>query len=706
VYRDGKVVGNVGASSREFRDAGLKPSTVYSYSVAALVGAAGAEQEVASPPIADITRLPNEAGREVPSSYDAVVVGATPAGIASALTLARLGHRVALVSPSPWLGGMMTGGLSRTDFGSMKSAGGFFKEFVDRVSAYYSAAYGANSAQLKASRGGYYFEPRVAKWIFHQMLAEQPNISVMLSHYSRAVEKAGARVTKLYVLDRPRMIRKTLSAKVFIDATYEGDLAAQAGAKYLIGREDRTQFNEEHAGEMFWEPTHTKIVFGSGKGDRKVQAYNYRLCLTRDPKNLAPFPLPSAYNRSRYTSLIPDIASGRVKSMEQVLSILPLPNAKWDANNHPLGNPSSDLIGGADLYPESDLWQREPIAEAHRQHILGLLYFVQNDSEVPASFRAEARRWGFAADEFVDNDHFPTQLYVREGRRILGPRLFTENDARSGDPDVRPNFHADSIAVADYPIDSHATSWEKNGLLEGFFYLAGAQTQPSQVPYGVMTPSGIEGVLVSVCVSCTHIGYGTLRMEPVFLSLGTAAGMAAHLALIENVPPSQISLTALQKSLLDQKQVLCVFHDVPLEHPNWAALEYFGTKGFFPEFAARPEASATQGESARWLWLWLREHRPELPEAQGADASVEALRSLNIIGRSDEIKADAPLLLPVAQDWVEGALRFLNRRPDAPRLFPVKTEGSSPITRSQLCQRLYEIEVSPQAVPAAPLLVP
>lgn len=576
-------------------------------------------------------------------TYDVLVVGATPGGIAAAVTAARLGRKVALVCPSKWIGGMMTGGLSRTDFGSMQSAGGLFKEFVDRVHRSYVETYGANSPQARACRQGYYFEPKVATRIFHQMLAEQPHITVFLNHHPRGVVKKGNRVTAVFVLDRPRFIRKTLSAKVFIDATYEGDLAAQAGAPYRIGRESREEFNEEHAGEIFWNPVKRQIVFGSGKGDRKVQAYNYRLCLTTRPDNFVPLPPPNQYDRSRYLTLIPDIHSGRLKGMDSVLSILPIPNDKFDANNHPLGNPSSDLIGGADEYPEADLWRREEIAEAHKQHILGLFYFLQNEAEVPEWFRREARRWGFPSDEFVDNGHFPTQLYVREGRRILGKYIFTENDARSPDPQRRPNFHPDSIAVADYPIDSHATAPEKDGLLEGFFYLPGSQTQPSQVPYRVMTPLGVENVLVSGCVSCTHIGYGTLRMEPVFMALGTAAGTAAHLSLLKNVPPAQLNVSDLQRALLQQKHVICVFNDVPLDHPHWAALQYCGTKGFFPTYDAKP---------------------------------------------------DAPLTLEEMNEWLDRAARLLGR----PIRLPAS--GNAPLTRGQFCQWVYEMSVIKDATPS------
>ncbi len=702
IYRDKQLVATLSGDAREFRDSGLTPDTVYSYAVAAVSGTA----EVLSEPLSDVTRVPNETKKETRAAFDVVVVGATPGGIAAAITAARLGDKVALVSPSAWLGGMMTGGLSRTDFGSMKSSGGLFKEFVDRVRDYYATTYGADSPQLKASRNGYYFEPRVAKWVLQGMVAAQPNITVMLSHYSEDVVKTGNRVTALYVLDRPRMIRKTILGKVFIDATYEGDLAAQAGAAYRMGREAKADYGEEHAGQLYWNPVLQKVQFGNGQGDRKVQAYNYRLTLTRDPKNFYPFPAPASYDRSRYLSLLPDIKSGRVKNLEQVMSILPIPNDKFDANNHPLGNPSTDLIGGSGVYPESDLWEREPTAEAHRQHILGLLYFVQHDSEVPEAFRRDALTWGFAADEFVDNDRFPTQLYVREGRRIVGRTIFTENDARSITPERRPNFHPDSVAVADYPIDSHATSPESSGLLEGFFYLPGSQTQPSQVPFGTMTPLGIEGVIVSICVSSSHIGYGTLRMEPVFMSLGTAAGVAAHLCVQRNVTPAQLDIDALQVQLLRQRQVICVFHDVPVDHLHWAALQYLGAKGFFPEFEARPDAGLTRGEALDWLWRWMQTQRPDLSpyldsepvytdlKADGTGfVAAHSLRHWKAIAAMDKIAPNDPLSATQAKDWMQGALRVLGRKP-APTN-PAAIAGAA-MTRSEFCQLIYDAQSVPQ----------
>jgi hypothetical protein len=710
IYRDGAPLATVGASVRCYLDSGLKPATVYRYTVAALFGS----REIASRPQGDITRLAGSTNRETVAYFDVVVAGATPGGIAAALTAARLGDSVALVSPSPWLGGMRTGGLSRTDFGSLGSAGGLFLEFTQRVLSYYTATYGADSSQVKACRNGYYFEPHVAKWVFTAMLAEQPGITVMLDHSTRDVMKNGNRVTAVYVLDRPRMMRKTLVAPVFIDATYDGDLAAQAGAAYRIGREGRADFNEEHAGEIFWDPVKSSITMGSGEGDRKVQAYNYRLTLTTKADNAHITGAPPGYDRSRYLTLLPDIASGRLKNLQQVLSILPLPGDKFDANNHPRGNPSSDLIGGSDSYPEADHDERSAIATAHRRYLLGLLYFVQHDAAVPAAFAADARRFALADDEYLDNGRFPTQLYIREGRRIIGRYTFTENDARSFSPLRRPKIQPDSVAVADYPIDSHATSPEKDGLLEGFFYLPGSKTQASQIPYGVMTPLGIEGVLVSVCVSCTHIGYGTLRMEPVFMALGSAAGAAAHLARIEGRVPSQVDIHQLQRLLLDRHQVISVFDDVPQDHPCWQALQYFGAAGFFSGYQTLPDQTITRAEAAIWLWQWMQQRDPRLQPNLGdaesfadvtaddpAYLAVHSLAHAKVLAALPNFAPAAALSESDAAAWIANVLSPVAKRTalstyggPGPNLGAPGAPGppdtlEAPLTRGQFCDGLY-----------------
>jgi len=411
--------------------------------------------------------------------------------------------------------------------------------------------------------------------------------------------------------------RKRLRAPLFVDATYEGDLAAMAGASYRIGREARWEHNEEHAGEIFTDMRNRKIVFGSGAGDKKVQAYNYRITLTNRPANRVPIPRPERYDRSRYLGVWKALQEGHIRRMTDILSMFYdlIPNDKFDVNNMPGPFPSTDLLGGSDAYPEADWQTREQIIQEHRDYTLGLLYFCQNDPELPEEFRNDALQWGFPKDEFIDNNHFPTQLYVREARRIEGDYLFTENDARQAPGIERAPIHHTSVSVADYPLDSHATSPldpERPYLHEGYFFLGGGVTKPSQLPYGILLPKGIENVLVCVAVSTTHIGYGTLRLEPCYIAMGQAVGTAAHLALKYRNNPRRVPIDLLQATLLSQGQVLSVFYDVDLKTKGFAALQYLGTRGFFDTYEARPGEPAGRGTVARWLWQTIRLARPEV----------------------------------------------------------------------------------------------
>ncbi len=524
----------------------------------------------------------------------------------------------------------MTGGLSATDRRYRKASGGLFAEFSGRVETFYAQAYGENSPQHRACQDGYLFEPKVASQVFRQMLAETPSLHLYLRHELGGALKDGNRVVAVLLHDRTRAIRWRMDGKVFIDATYEGDLAALAGAVYRVGREGRNEFGEEHAGEVFWDSRNREITFGKPEGDEKVQAYNYRLNLTKRADNRRPIAAPPDYEPNLYLEIAQRVNEGVVWHPMEVVSLVKLPQHKFDANNTPGPFPSTDFIGANYDYPEGEWWRREQIALAHRNYIVGLLYFLQADGRLPDWFRAAAQHWAFAADEFTESENFPPQLYVREARRIVGDFIFTENDAQAMMAGRRAPLHQDSIAVADYPIDSHACTPRQPKhpyLHEGFFYLPQI-TVPSHIPYRVMLPKSretrnakpetIEGLLVCGSVSATHIGFGTLRLEPVWMALGQAAGTAAHLALTRKVSLHQVPVDELQRLLLDQKQVIAFFTDLPSpETPEFAAVQFFAVRGFFDTYEVRAKAALDEGEARKVLHRFAELLHHPLPSSFG-----------------------------------------------------------------------------------------
>ncbi|MFA4029690.1 MAG: hypothetical protein GDYSWBUE_000984 [Candidatus Fervidibacterota bacterium] len=602
IYRRGEQIAEVSAATLQWEDKTVNPNEGYSYFVTALSDAAESLPSWSDASMTLPQPRPSLKGTPVKlvADYECVVVGATPAGIAAAITLARRGWNVALVERTKHIGGMMTSGLSATDRRYRQASGGLFAEFVSHVERFYKEAYGEGSSQHRQCQGGYIFEPKVAEQVFWMMLSTPPiQPDIYLMQELGGVLKDGNRVVGILLDDRVRGLRWRMHAQVFIDATYEGDLAALAGAAYRVGREGRFEFNEEFAGEVFWDSLTRQVTFGRHEGDKKVQAYNYRLTLTRRPDNRRPATAPPDYDPQRYAEIATRVKDGVLWHPMEVVSLVKLPQLKFDANNTPGPFPSTDFIGMNHDYPEADWDKREEIATAHRNYILGLFYFLQTDERLPDWFRTAASHWGLALDEFEDNDNFPPQLYVREARRIIGDYIFTERDARPQAPGKRAPTHEDSIAVAEYPIDSHACTPRDTlapYIHEGFFYLPNI-TVPSHIPYRVMLPNArgedglpkgeLEGLLVCVAVSATHIGFGTLRLEPVWMALGQAAGTAAGMALVYG-STRKVPIDKLQRSLLEQGQVIAFFFDMPSKWGiEFAAAQFFAVRGFFETYEAR-----------------------------------------------------------------------------------------------------------------------
>ena len=521
--------------------------------------------------------------------YDVVIVGGTPGGIMSAISASRMGHSVLLLERSNTIGGLPANGLGATDIATRGATTGLFLEFVNRVKDHYVQTYGADSQQVKDCSSGYHFEPSVAQRVFHQMLAECRGITIRTMRQFDSdpsqLTLTDGRIDEILVTDRNTGRQERYKGKVFIDATYEGDLGAAAGVPFRIGREGMDEFHEPIAGKVYkyWGgPVGPGTTY---EADSTIQAYNYRLCLTQDTANQVPFRKPERYDRNEYVSLVDDILYGYhtgVRSLEvtpqmreanrdtilsggrtiipddrwgihKVTNMVRLPNGKTDANNQHMAFISTDLPEENQLWPTASWEWRDAFAQRLRDYTEGLFWFAGHDEAVPEQFRKEVLSWGFAADEYPDNGNFPRQVYVREGRRFEGMYFFTANDAQ--DPAARGPVHRDGITASHYALDSHAHHKREAGRihLDGFLSF---RTRVYNVPYGVIVPKEVTNLLLPVPVSGSHIGFSTLRMEPCWMALGQAAGTAAALAIDTHTTVQDLSVPLLQDELLKQGATL------------------------------------------------------------------------------------------------------------------------------------------------------
>ncbi len=544
---------------------------------------------------------------------DCCILSATPAGLMAAIAAAEQGLTVVVLERSGSIGGLAANGLGATDIGTRGATAGLFHRFTQRILAHYRATYGDDSQQVRDCSDGHHFEPSVAAQIFAAMLAEQPNITVLVRQQfdhdvSGAVEMDGNRPVAVTVTDRDSGERTRWTANVFIDATYEGDLAAACGAPFRIGREGRSELGEPMAGPMF-QPWRGQYTVVDEHGDHRVQAYNYRLCLTDDPAIRVPISCPPNYTPSEYESLLDDVAQGRwagttgnerhIDGIGRLTNMVVLPNRKTDANNQHLAFISTDLPEENQDWPTASWAWRDAFAARLRNYMLGLLWFAQNDPRLPETFRTACAQWGFARDEYTDNDYFPRQVYVREGRRIMGDHLFTAHDALPVAPGSRPPLHGSSITASHYALDSHACRKREvdKPHLEGFFSVPCA---PYTVPFGVMCPKRIENLLVPVAASATHIGFSTLRMEPAWMALGEAAGVAAALAVRTGMAPRSVDICRIQTELLARGAVLVYVRDVGPDHPHFMAVQQAALRGALPQWEARLAESIDAETRQHW----------------------------------------------------------------------------------------------------------
>ncbi len=546
-----------------------------------------------------------------PQAFDVIVYGATFSGIAAAINAARYGHTVALVEEYDRIGGLMTGGLSFTDFISFESLSGTFLNYNKRVVAYYTQKYGPNSQQVEDCHFGIHAEPHITLMIFKEMLEEYAGIQVYLNHRIRSVS-LGRPVQQLKHIESVNFLNLVneqtldLAGKIFVDATYEGDLAAFAGAEYRIGRESRQAYGEPLAGHIFYKDG--RILNGStGEGDQRVQGYNFRLLMTNNPDNRRLIEQPRDYHRDEYVPIAAVLQEEKVgqvfieKSRDGILRAQMIPNQKADVNDIKNAPVRIALLGENYAYPDGSPEVRAEIIAQHRQHILGLLYFLQNDEAVPEKYRQEARQWGLAKDEFTDNNNFPTRLYIREARRIMGEYVFTQNDVNPVAGTLVVPYKRDAIAIGDYALNCHGVQPPSlyPSVAEGDYNFI---PPPFQIPMGVIVPLKFSNLLVSVAVSASHVGFSGLRLEPVWTALGQAAGLTAHLALAQNQMVPEVSADSVQLLLHRNKAKTSYISDIEVDFPLFEAAQYLGVRGYMQDVYLQDTLEMIDAQTYRSLW--------------------------------------------------------------------------------------------------------
>lgn len=525
-------------------------------------------------------------GNDGTFNADIVIYGGTSAAITAAVQAKKSGKSVIVVSPDIHLGGLSSGGLGFTDTGDKSVIGGLARDFYHRVYLHYEdstawqwqkhSEYGNKGQGTPAMDGDartmWIFEPHVAEQVFEDYVKEY-ELDVRRDEWldrEAGVGMEGGRIASITTLSG-----KTYTGKIFIDATYEGDLMAAAGVSYHVGREANSVYGEKWNGVQTGVLHHkhwfasdispyqvpgdssSGLVYGVsgehpgeyGAGDHRVQAYCFRMCLSNHPDNRVAFPKPDNYNPDNYELLARVFASGWRETFEK---FDPIPNRKTDTNNH--GPFSTDFIGMNYDYPEASYERRKEIIREHEDYQKGLMYFLANDLKVPADVREEMAQWGLAKDEFTDNGNWPHQLYIREARRMVGEYVMTEHDTFS-DREI-----TDPVGMGSYTLDSHNVQRyiKPNGYVQNEGDIGVSPGQPYQISYGSLVPKQDEctNLLVPICLSSSHIAFGSIRMEPVFMILGQSAALAASLAIDGGAAVQDVAYADLEKVLLEENQVL------------------------------------------------------------------------------------------------------------------------------------------------------
>ncbi|RYY20869.1 MAG: FAD-dependent oxidoreductase [Chitinophagaceae bacterium] len=492
---------------------------------------------------------------------DVCIYGGTSAGVMAAYTAKKLGKKVILIEPGNSLGGLSSGGLGFTDIGNKYAISGLALDFYRRIGAHYG----------KFEQ--WIFEPHVAEDLFRQYIS-RAGADVLYGQRLLSVQKQGKRLKQIILENASAPDANTghtVSAKVFIDCTYEGDLMAQAGVAFIVGRESNDQYNETYNGFQLRDkhqfadsidPYKTKgdpgsgLLWGisdatpdsAGTGDKKVQAYNFRICLSKNPENSIAITRPDGYDSTKYELLLRVLEKEPNRPFNLVMKPDIMPNQKTDINNN--GPFSTDMIGMNYDFPAADYATRRRIQKEHELYTRGLLYFIGHDPRVPKHLASEMLKYGYPKDEYADNGHWSPQMYVREARRMIGSYVMTQANCEGRE------VVQDGVGMAAYTMDSHNCQRivvTKNGMRmvknEGDVQIGGFPPYPISYRSIVPKQSECENLLVPVCLSATHIAYGSIRMEPVFMVMGQSAATAAVLAIDQKTAVQKINVRKLQSML-------------------------------------------------------------------------------------------------------------------------------------------------------------
>ena len=519
--------------------------------------------------------------------YDICVYGESASGVVAAIQSARMGKKVVLLSKNNHVGGLATSGLTATDMNRNDLIGGITKEFYNKIYTYYLKPESWRNqdresfmtSTLKRTYRGKNDERQI-QWVYESSVAER----IMLD----MLKAAGVEILFNHRLDLGKDIRKeentiksiqlengkTIEAKIFIDASYEGDLLARAGISYTVGRESNQQYGETLNGiRVNYDqgkdltkispyikegnpksgvlPYVTPKEWGKqGEEDKRVQAYCYRMTLTNDPDNRMAIQKPRNYQPQWYEIYSRMLKLEPETELQKIITLTPMPNKKTDTNH-------LDFFGASYDYAEAGYKTRAEIEQLHKDYALGMLWFLGNDKRVPEHIRKEMLDWGLPKDEFTDTANFPYQIYVREARRMVGTFVMTEKNVRKADRSLAEH----SVGLGSYALDCHYVSRvvDQDGKLrnEGTIF---APTTPYPISYYSLTPREEEcsNLLVTVCLSSSHVAYSTIRMEPVYMILGQSAATAASLAIDADVPVQKISYDILKYQLLQDGQLLSI----------------------------------------------------------------------------------------------------------------------------------------------------